>query len=806
MALRITGSVIGEPITSTTTSATGMWTSQEVAALQKDGIWQSPVTYSLTANASNVNEGSSVTITLTTTGIANGGTVPYIITGANIFANDSANGILTGNFVIQNGSNTISFFANADLTLENTETFTITAGTAFANVIINDTSTGLDPYFPNTVLLLHGDGTNNSQNNTFLDLSTNNFTLTRNGNSTQGTFTPYGANWSNYFDGTGDYLSIPDGVAFEMGTGDFTIEAWVNPSALSASDARIWSYQGAGGTVLILYILASGTGSQFAAAIRSHGATGYTQTNGTTVAKVGTWYHVAFSRSSGTTKLFVNGTQEGSTQTSQTQNIQTPSSPSIGGYSAGSSEYFTGYISNIRVIKGTAVYTTAFSSTVPTTPLTAISGTSLLTCQSNRFKDNSTNNFALTVAGDVKVQRFAPYSLDAAYSVNTIGGSGYFDGTGDYLSLPTNQTPLALSNSDWTVEAWVYRTSTSTGCILVGQGDNATAAGSAYVFYVSSSATSDVYGTGFSGGGIGITSPNPPVNTWAHVAWVRTGGTYSSYLNGVRVGTASTLSTNSINVGSAANPPCIGSATNGNGLQGYISNLRLIKGSGGYDATQSTIQIPTAPLTAITNTTLLTNFTNGGIIDNSMMYNLETVGDAKISTANSKFGGSSMFLDGNGDYLFGPVNNTLSFGTGDFTIEAWTYMIATPSVYAGVFDCRSGSSVQNWIFGVYNTSGLKVDFLYGATRLTGTTILATNTWNHIAVTRASGNVRIFVNGVFDVSAVYSSAIDPTGTTFNIGRVIDPYYWNGYLDDVRITKGTARYTANFTPPTLTFTDR
>ena len=75
-----------------------------------------------------------------------------------------------------------------------------------------------DPYFKYVTLLLHGDGTNGAQNNTFLDSSSNNFTITRNGNTTQGTFSPYGSNWSSYFDGT-SYASISGGVT-NVGTGD----------------------------------------------------------------------------------------------------------------------------------------------------------------------------------------------------------------------------------------------------------------------------------------------------------------------------------------------------------------------------------------------------------------------------------------------------------------------------------------------------------------------------------------------------------------------------------------------------------
>jgi hypothetical protein len=81
---------------------------------------------------------------------------------------------------------------------------------------------------------------------------------------------------------------------------------------------------------------------------------------------------------------------------------------------------------------------------------------------------------------------------------------------------------------------------------------------------------------------------------------------------------------------------------------GYISNYRFVKGRAVYT---SNFVPPIAPVTAVANTSLLCNFTNAGIIDNAMMNNLETLGDAKISTVQSKYGGSSMFFDGTGDYL-----------------------------------------------------------------------------------------------------------------------------------------------------------
>jgi hypothetical protein len=196
----------------------------------------------------------------------------------------------------------------------------------------------------------------------------------------------------------------------------------------------------------------------------------------------------------------------------------------------------------------------------------------------------------------------APTSTTGSPNVMISGsGSIYFNGKNSAI-YPFSQG--YLSSSDFTIEAWVYPTVAQTsGLILIGQGDLGTAAGSSYYFSVGSAGDCSVYvgGTTYT-----ITAPNPSTGQWSHVALVRSGNTLSSYRNGTRIGTGSVTGT--VNNGTATYYPSSGGISNvggGANFTGYMSNLRRIVGSGGYNAASATITVPTAPLTATANTTLL---------------------------------------------------------------------------------------------------------------------------------------------------------------------------------------------------------
>jgi hypothetical protein len=158
---------------------------------------------------------------------------------------------------------------------------------------------------------------------------------------------------------------------------------------------------------------------------------------------------------------------------------------------------------------------------------------------------------------------------------NSNNGILNFDGTNDYINLGTNKSNLIFGNSNFAIFAWVYRFNTNTGCVICGQADLATATNSAWVFYVSSTAKSDVY---IGNTGKGVFSPNPPINTWSYVGFVRNNENLLTYLNGSVVDSRSDLSTSAINSGSTTYPATIGGfATSINVLNGYMSSVVVYK-------------------------------------------------------------------------------------------------------------------------------------------------------------------------------------------------------------------------------------
>ena len=193
----------------------------------------------------------------------------------------------------------------------------------------------------------------------------------------------------------------------------------------------------------------------------------------------------------------------------------------------------------------------------------------------------------------------------------------------------------------------------------------------------------------------------------------------------------------------------------------------------------------------------------GRFIDSSRNnFAITSSGNVTVDNNIYKFGGGSLYLDGTGDYLVTPTTSILTFGTNDLTVELWIYQtISSVSAYKVIVGDNVYASVGGWTLYSYNN---QLNLWKGGTELiTPSGTLTLNSWNYVVWTRSSGNNRIFINGT-QVGSTVSDSTNYTSNAIYIGASkINTLNFAGYIDELRITKGVARYTANFTPPSAPF---
>jgi len=216
-----------------------------------------------------------------------------------------------------------------------------------------------------------------------------------------------------------------------------------------------------------------------------------------------------------------------------------------------------------------------------------------------------------------------------------------------------------------------------------------------------------------------------------------------------------------------------------------------------------------------TNTVLLLkgDGTNGSttILDSSKVAGgpktVTVVGNAQISTAQSKFGGSSIAFDGNSDYLTVPSSADFNFGLGDYTIELWVRFNSVASAQTIASRYQSWATVVHFYLEL--TGDAKIRYRAGNSlpiNLSSASTITPNVWRHLTITCSGGTTRLFLDGQLEASTVATASLTST-QPLGIGYELTGggFYLNGYIDDLRITKGIARYTSNFTPPTAPFPD-
>jgi len=700
--------------------------------------------------------------------------------------------------------------------------FLQTSGSASASSYSSTTNVNTSFAAANTSLLVnladsnYVSATNGVQNNTFVDNSNYAFPITRNGSATQGSVTPYWPNgyWGNYF-GTAntDYLSVTSSAVLAFGTGAYTVEFWVYLPVYNNPN-RIIDLGSAAGS---FGVQINNTGT---IAITKFGSADvFTSSAGFTL---NTWNHVAVVRTSTAasgTAVYLNGSSLGTTTDANNWTVVT--TPRISSSSFG----FVGYVSNLRVVKGVAVYTGAF--TPPTTPLAstqssgtniaAITGTatSLLACQSNRFVDNSSNSLAITPSGTPRVQAFQPLSPVASYTPAAYGGSGYFSGaSGEYLNTVANAA-FNFGTNNFTVEGWVYPTGTLVSNNMPIVEIRTTTGATGFVFLRTANAlTLNVYTNSAFGG---VSTNSLTLNAWNHVALVRSTNTWSYYINGVASG--SFTNTSSQTDGATTGPKIGGSNAAAEVWVGYLSNVRVVNGTAVYTGAFTPPTL--APLTAAgstsaasyssttnvntvfpsSSTSLLTNFSNAGIYDAAVQNDAITVGDAQGSTTQYKWSPTSMKFDGTGDYLSILNNPAFNLGT-TFTIEFWVYRTVTTA--QRVISRQDGTSPYNG----YNISYGEVTAGSWTFDASGTQITFAdsniNTWVYFAWVVNATSATVYRNGTSVGTATQTAQTPATNTTLLIGvKEGLTNYFNGYLQDLRITRGIAR---TATTPTAAFPTR
>lgn len=205
-----------------------------------------------------------------------------------------------------------------------------------------------------------------------------------------------------------------------------------------------------------------------------------------------------------------------------------------------------------------------------------------------------------------------------------------------------------------------------------------------------------------------------------------------------------------------------------------------------------------------------TGANNASVFNYSGIYNITntTVANAVTKTDNYKFDGSSAYFNQN-SYIQPNTVRALQFDNNDFTIQTWLYISANlTSTYHVIISQRgSFSSEHNLTFLVNGLdSGGKLMLQWGGNNgSTPSTIVEdpatfpVGQWVHVAVTRTGNTVRLFKDGIIVDTETISGSFFHTTNVIQIGRIVSGYYLNGYMQDLQVTRGYSRYTANFTPP-------
>ena len=633
------------------------------------------------------------------------------------------------------------------------------------------------------LMKLSGENVRQNVGTAIFDSGPASYEITNNGSVTQSAFSPFEQNWSTYFNGSGDYITLPSSGIFNFGTGDFTIECWINPSRLVSSQAIAGSSYGTTGGTLYLLNDTVVFNTNLSNAQTPAGSL-----------LTGEWAHIAAVRSGSTLTIYINGIARSSDPAFTTNLIVTnaviganPASPAT--------RQYRGYISNLRVVKA-AVYTSAF---IPsTTPLTVVANTSLLTCQNGVLLDNSTFAASVTSTGSPSAAAFSPFGNTEITSTPT--NSIFFTGT-SYINAPSSCVQFGTGN--FTMEAWIYPTSASDMNIF-----SRSWGGSNFIICSINGGVINFWMGHPNSGWVAPASANTAIkiNQWQHIAVTRNGTAVNIWVNGISVASA----TSAVDMNSSDTTPLsIGRYPfSGSAFSGYMSNVRIVNGTAIYT---SAFTPPTSALSAVTNTSLLVGVGNVLTDLSASALTLTNNGAARISSFsplsavptitttavpfNGNYGNAYSVQFNGSSYLSAASNSALNLGSGNFTIELWFNQSAVKTTS---FMAMSDAGSTGYAFGASGTANKLWWYTGASSKILSSSNFQYGVWNHAAMVRVGSTTTMYLNGTSVGS--YTDTTTYSGTTTYIGTDQYGQSWNGNLSNVRIVKGIAVYTANFTPPT------
>lgn len=682
-----------------------------------------------------------------------------------------------------------------------------------------------DPYYDNVSLLLHMDGTNGST--TFTDSSSNEYAVTKLGNTViSNANSRFGE--SALFDGVGDYLRLTDSASARFGTGDFTVEASIYVDTIPTTVDNEITILGFTPWVsnLMTFRIRRDSGNP-------------TVWNESVLAQssipiiAGQWNHVAYTRESGTLRIFVNGIL-GATVANYTTNLTTTNAMVIGGNAYGDNQwYLDGYMDEFRITKGIARYTEDFTVSIEAFPDYELQPASPI----DPYYDNvvlllhmdGDEGAAVFTDSSILNNTVTPTGATTTSSVAKFGQSADVTGAGAKLSVPILNV-LDFLDEDFTIELQVnlvsaagYNTflTTRSGSgangiqILSSDGGMAVWLWDISQTYLLSTISTHA-------------STTLQDNTTYHIAVQRSGNILTQYIDGIK----QTVSNITGTPYTPSSTVAIGTHTvSGNyptqDMSGYVDEVRITRGIARYSDGFSTQIAPFSDIRSTgdkyyENVSLLLHGDNANgsttIIDSSSR-NLSLPTAPSIYNNNTKYIVNESSISLNDEDMIIPAG-TFDFGLDDFTIEFWINAESATSPYPAILssDIDTGNSAGfvAYISGAGTSWGGNDTFIFKATSGGGYPFVMTSTtqnfrsgtWNHVAIVREGKGHRLYVNGILEDSDpgidINNYAEGNTNKLNGQGAYVN-YSDTGYIDELRVTKGVARYSDNFQPETSAYSN-